>query len=68
MVRSHYDPPDLNQSTEKISAFFSSQAPAVGAGELDGRIEAVSGLVKADFDKEPSSNKRGTLKLPSKSN
>ena len=28
MVRSHYDPPDLNQSTEKISAFFSSQAPA----------------------------------------
>ena len=28
VVRSHYDPPDFNRSTEKISAFFSSQAPA----------------------------------------
>ena len=39
---------------------------AVDAGELDARIEAVSGLVKSGFDKEVSSNKRPTLKLPSK--
>jgi hypothetical protein len=39
---------------------------AVDAGELDARIEAVSGLVKAGFDKEVSSSKRPTLKLPSK--
>jgi hypothetical protein len=39
---------------------------AVDAGELDGRIEAVSGLVKAAFDKEATSSKRETLKLPAK--
>jgi hypothetical protein len=39
---------------------------AVDAGELDGRIEAISGLVKAGFDKEATSSKRGTLKLPAK--
>ena len=39
---------------------------AVDAGELDGRIEAVSGLVKAGFDKEATSSKRATLKLPAK--
>ena len=41
---------------------------AVDAGELDGRIEAISGLVKAGFDKEAQGSKRPTLKLPSKSN
>jgi hypothetical protein len=41
---------------------------AVDAGELDARIEAVSGLVKAGFHKEATSSKRGTLKLPSKAN
>ena len=41
---------------------------AVDAGELDGRIEAISGLVKAGFDKEAASSKRGTLKLPAKAN
>jgi len=41
---------------------------AVDAGELDGRIEAVSGLVKAGFDKEASSSKRPTLKLSAKAN
>jgi len=41
---------------------------AVDAGELDARIEAVSGLVKAGFDKEAVSSKRGTLKLPAKAN
>jgi hypothetical protein len=41
---------------------------AVDAGELDGRIEAVSGLVKAGFDKEATSGKRTTLKLPAKAN
>ena len=41
---------------------------AVDAGELDGRIEAVSGLVKAGFDKEATSGKRPTLKLPAKAN
>jgi hypothetical protein len=39
---------------------------AVDAGELDGRIDAVSGLVKAAFDKEATSSKRETLKLPAK--
>ena len=41
---------------------------AVDAGELDARIEAVSGLVKAGFDKESVSSKRATLKLPAKAN
>jgi hypothetical protein len=40
----------------------------IDAGELDARIEAVSRLVKAGFDKEATSSKRGTLKLPSKLN
>ncbi len=39
---------------------------AVDAGELDARIEAVSGLVKAGFDKEAQISKRSTLKLPAK--
>ena len=39
---------------------------AVDAGELDARIEAISGLVKSGFDKEAQSSKRPTLKLPSK--
>jgi hypothetical protein len=41
---------------------------AVDAGELDVRIEAVSGLVKAGFDKEAAPSKRSTLKLPAKAN
>ena len=41
---------------------------AVDAGELDARIEAVSGLVKAGFDKEAAPTKRSTIKLPSKAN
>jgi len=40
---------------------------AVNAGELDARIEAISGLVKSGFDKEAQTSKRPTLKLPSKS-
>jgi hypothetical protein len=40
---------------------------AVDAGELDARIEAISGLVKSGFDKEAQGSKRPTLKLPSKS-
>jgi hypothetical protein len=40
---------------------------AVVAGELDARIEAISGLVKSGFDKEAQGSKRPTLKLPSKS-
>jgi hypothetical protein len=39
---------------------------AVDAGELDARIESISGLVKAGFEKEGASNKRNTLKLPAK--
>ncbi len=39
---------------------------AVDEGELDARIESISGLVKAGFDKEGASGKRSTLKLPSK--
>ena len=39
---------------------------AVDAGELDARIEAISGLVKSGFDKESQGSKRPTLKLPSK--
>jgi len=41
---------------------------AVDAGELDGRIEAISGLVKAEFGKEAPASKRPTLKLPAKPN
>ena len=41
---------------------------AVDAGELDARIEAVSGLVKAGFDKEAAPTKRSTIKLPAKAN
>ena len=41
---------------------------AVDAGELDARIEAVSGLVKAGFDKEAAPSKRSTIKLPVKAN
>ena len=40
---------------------------AVDAGELDARIEAISGLVKSGFDKEAQGSKRPTLKLPAKS-
>jgi hypothetical protein len=39
----------------------------VDAGELDARIEAVSGLVKAAFGKEEGAVKKGKLKLPVKS-
>ena len=41
---------------------------AVDAGELDARIEAVSGLVKAGFDKEAAPTKRSTIKLTAKAN
>ena len=41
---------------------------AVDAGELDARIDAISGLVKSGFEKEAQGSKRPTLKLPSKSN
>jgi proline racemase len=40
---------------------------AVDSGELDARIEAISGLMKSGFDKETQASKRQTLKLPSKS-
>jgi hypothetical protein len=39
---------------------------AVDTGELDARIEAVSGLVKAAFGKEEGAVKKGKLKLPAK--
>ena len=39
---------------------------AVNAGELDARIEAGSGQVKAGFAKEDSIAKRPKLKLPVK--
>lgn len=39
---------------------------AVDAGELDARIEAVSGQVKAGFAKEETSAKRPKLRLPVK--
>ena len=39
---------------------------AVDAGELDARIESISGLVKAGFEKEGASSKRNTLMLPTK--
>lgn len=39
---------------------------AVDAGELDKRIDAVMGAVKAGFSKEPPPSGRTTLKLPSK--
>ena len=40
---------------------------AVDSGELDARIEAISGLMKSGFDKETQASKRQTLMLPSKS-
>jgi hypothetical protein len=39
---------------------------AVDSGELDKRIDAVMGAVKAGFSKEPTPSGRNTLKLPSK--
>ena len=65
MVRSHYDPPD-QKSTDEHSAFVFVLRTAVDAGELDTRIEVVSGLVKAGVDKEATSSKRPILKLPAK--
>ena len=40
---------------------------AVDSGELDKRIDAVMGQVKAGFSKEPTPSGRTTLKLPAKS-
>ena len=40
---------------------------AVDSGELDKRIDAVMGQVKAGFAKDPAANSRPTLKLPAKS-
>ena len=40
---------------------------AVESGELDKRIDAVMGQVKAGFSKEPAASSRPTLKLPAKS-
>ena len=40
---------------------------AVDAGELDKRIDAVMGEVKAGLPKAPASSARSTLKLPGKS-
>ena len=40
---------------------------AVDAGELDKRIDAVMGQVKAGFSKAPAPSARPTLKLPAKS-
>ena len=39
---------------------------AVDSGELDKRIDALMGQVKAGFSKEPTPSGRTTLKLPSK--
>jgi hypothetical protein len=39
---------------------------AVDSGELDKRIDAVMGQVKASFTKAPATNSRPTLKLPVK--
>ena len=40
---------------------------AVDSGELDKRIDAVMGLVKAGFAKDSAASSRPTLKLPAKS-
>ena len=40
---------------------------AVDSGELDKRIDAVMGQVKAGFSKDPAASSRPTLKLPAKS-
>jgi hypothetical protein len=40
---------------------------AVDAGELDKRIDAVMGQVKAGFSKDSTTSSRPTLKLPAKS-
>ena len=40
---------------------------AVDSGELDKRIDAVMGQVKADFAKDSATSSRPTLKLPAKS-
>ena len=40
---------------------------AVDSGELDKRIDAVMGQVKAGFAKDPAASSRPTLKLPAKS-
>jgi hypothetical protein len=40
---------------------------AVDSGELDKRIDAVMGQVKAGFTKDAAATSRSTLKLPAKS-
>ena len=50
-----------------VSASLQVIRSAVDSGELDARIEAISGLMKSGFDKEIQASKRQTLKLPSKS-
>lgn len=40
---------------------------AVDTGDLDKRIAAVSGLVKAGIETDAVQSKKSTLKLPSKS-
>ena len=55
--------------TENISGVITTLEllrAAVDAGELDARIDSISGLVKAGFDKEGASGKRSTLRLPSR--
>ena len=55
--------------TENISGVITTLEllrEAVDAGELDARIDSISGLVKAGFDKDGASGKRSTLKLPSR--
>ena len=41
---------------------------AVEAGELDARIDSVSSLVMKGFGKDAATNKRATLKLPTRPN
>ena len=56
-----------NDSIAEVITSLQVIRTAVDTGELDARIEAISGLMKLGFDKEIQASKRPTLKLPSKS-
>ena len=56
-----------NDSIAEVITTLQVIRTAVDTGELDARIEAISGLMKLGFDKEIQASKRPTLKLPSKS-
>ena len=57
----------LYKVTSEVISTLELIRKAVDSGDLDKRIAAVSGLVKAGFETDATQSKKSTLKLPSKS-